>query len=55
MKRCKKCCIKHCDEENLECKCQDHMKVLKEMRQKTGEELAEAGLHVEDVDKYGAA
>ena len=47
--RCKKCCIEYCFEERKTCKCKDHVKGLKEKKQRALEELREAGI-LDEVD-----
>lgn len=42
--RCKKCCVEYCFGENQTCKCKDHVKGMKERKQRALEELAEAGI-----------
>ena len=47
--RCKKCCIEYCFQEQETCKCKDHLKGMKERKQKALEDLAEAGI-LDEVD-----
>ena len=47
--RCKKCCVEYCFQERQKCKCKDHLKGMKERKQKVLEDLAEAGI-LDEVD-----
>ena len=47
--RCKKCCVEYCFQERKKCKCKDHLKGMKERRQKAIDELTEAGI-LDEVD-----
>eukprot|EP00956_Cyclotella_meneghiniana_P035745 scaffold117737_cov25-Cyclotella_meneghiniana.AAC.1 len=42
--RCKKCCVEYCFGERQKCECKDHVKRMKERKQRALEELAEACL-----------
>lgn len=47
--RCKKCCVEYCFQERQKCKCKDHLKGIKERKQKVIDEMREAGC-LDEVD-----